>query len=44
MHDRSSRPHTMLTPTPAEVEALIVELRRQERRGPDRTAAELGLS
>lgn len=42
--DRSSRPHTMPTRTAADVEARVVELRRTERHGQDRLAAELGLS
>jgi transposase len=33
--DRSSRPHTSPTRTPAEVEDRIIELRGSERRGPD---------
>ena len=41
--DRSSRPHTSPTRTPAEVEDRIVELRKQERRGPDWLGAELGV-
>jgi len=41
--DRSSRPHTSPTRTPAVVEEQIVELRRQERRGPDWIGAELGV-
>src|SRR3954452_16965820 len=32
--DRTSRPHTSPTRTPAEVEERIVELRGRERRGP----------
>lgn len=43
MVDRSSRPHTSPTRTPAEVEDRIVELRRRERRGPDWLGAELQL-
>ena len=43
LHDRSSRPHRMPTRTPAEVEQRIVELRRDERRGPDWIGAELGV-
>lgn len=42
--DRSSRPHAMPTKTSPEVEARVVELRRAERHGQDRLAAELGLS
>jgi transposase InsO family protein len=41
--DRSSRPHTSPTRTPAEVEDRIVELRDRERRGPDWLGAELGV-
>jgi transposase InsO family protein len=41
--DRSSRPHTSPTRTPARVEDCIVELRRRERRGPAWIAAELGV-
>jgi transposase InsO family protein len=40
---RSSRPHTMPTRTPREVEAKVVELRTRERRGPDWIGAELGI-
>jgi len=43
LEDRSSRPHTSPTRTPAEVEERIVELRRSERRGPDWIGAELGV-
>jgi transposase InsO family protein len=41
--DRSSRPHTSPTRTPAEVEDRIVELRDRERRGPAWLGAELGV-
>jgi transposase InsO family protein len=41
--DRSSRPHTSPTRTPAEVEDRIVELRDRERRGPAVIGAELGV-
>ena len=41
--DRSSRPRTSPTRTPAEVEDRIVELRRRERRGPAWIGAELGV-
>ena len=41
--DRPSRPHTMPTRTPVEVEDRILELRRAERRGPDWIGAELGV-
>jgi transposase InsO family protein len=43
LHDRSSRPHSCPSRTPAEVEARIVATRRQERRGPDWIGAELGV-
>jgi transposase InsO family protein len=41
--DRSSRPHTSPTRTPAAVEDRIVELRGRERRGPDWIGTELGV-
>jgi transposase len=41
--DRSSRPHSSPSRTPAEVEDRIVELRRRERRGPAWIGAELGV-
>ncbi len=41
--DRSSRPHTSPTRTPAEVEDRIVQLRGRERRGPAWLGAELGV-
>jgi transposase InsO family protein len=41
--DRSSRPHTSPTRTPAEVEDRILELRGREHRGPDWLGAELGV-
>ena len=41
--DRSSRPHTSPTRTPAQTEQLIVTTRHRERRGPDWIAAELGV-
>ena len=41
--DRSSRPHTSPTRTPAEVEDRIVATRTRERRGPDWLGAELGV-
>jgi transposase InsO family protein len=43
LEDRSSRPRTSPTRTPAEVEDRIVELRRRERRGPDWIGVELGV-
>ena len=44
LRDRSSRPHRMPTKTSAEVEQQIIEVRRQERRGPDWIGAELGVA
>jgi transposase InsO family protein len=41
--DRSSRPHTSPTRTPAEAEDRIIELRARERRGPAWLGAELGV-
>lgn len=41
LEDRSSRPHTSPTRTPVEVENCIIELRANERRGPDWLGAEL---
>nr|WP_218859121.1 IS481 family transposase [Petropleomorpha daqingensis] len=41
--DRSSRPHTSPRRIPAETEDRIVELRRQQRRGPAWIGAELGV-
>ena len=41
--DRSSRPHHSPTRTSAEVEKRIIELRANERRGPDWIGAELGV-
>ena len=43
LHDRSSRPHHTPSKTADEVEQQILELRRTERRGPDRIGAELGV-
>src|SRR3954447_23257553 len=43
LRDRSSRPHRSPTRTKPEVEALIIEVRVRERRGPDWIAAELGV-
>lgn len=43
LQDRSSRPHSTPRRTSAEVEALVVELRRRERRGPDWIGAEAGV-
>lgn len=43
LHDRSSRPHTSPTRTSAQVEAHVVELREQQRRGQDWIGPELGV-
>jgi len=43
LEDRSSRPHTSPTRTPAEVEDRIIELRARERRGPDWLGSELAV-
>jgi transposase InsO family protein len=43
LEDRSSRPHTSPTRTPAETEDRIITLRANERRGPDWIGAELGV-
>jgi transposase InsO family protein len=43
LHDRSSRPHTSPTRTSPRVETAGVELRTQQRRGPDWIGAELGV-
>lgn len=43
LHDRSSRPHSSPTRTPAEVEARIVAARIEHRRGQDWLAGELGV-
>jgi transposase InsO family protein len=43
LRDRSSRPHRMPTKTPAAVEQRIIEVRQQERRGPEWIGAELGV-
>jgi transposase InsO family protein len=43
LEDRSSRPHTSPTRTPAQVEDRIIELRHRERRGPTWLGAELGV-
>jgi transposase InsO family protein len=43
LHDRSSRPHTMPTRTPASVEAQIVAVRRDRRLGPDDIGAQVGV-
>jgi transposase InsO family protein len=43
LHDRSSRPHTSPARTPAEVEARVVTVRQQQRRGQDWIGPELGV-
>src|SRR5919199_600888 len=43
LHDRSSRPRSSPARTSPEVEAQVVALRRQQRRGPDWIGAELGI-
>jgi transposase InsO family protein len=43
LHDRSSRPHSMPTRTPADVEARVVAARIEHRRGQDWLAGELGV-
>jgi transposase InsO family protein len=43
LRDRSSRPHGMPTRTPERLERQIIELRREQRRGPDWIGAELGV-
>jgi transposase InsO family protein len=43
LQDRSSRPHSTPTRTPAAVEQRVLELRRTERRGRDRIADELAI-
>jgi transposase InsO family protein len=43
LRDRSSRPHSSPRRTTPEVEDRILDLRRQQRRGPDWLAAELGV-
>jgi transposase InsO family protein len=43
LRDRSSRPHRMPTRTSARVEQAIVDLRLQQRRGPEWIGAELGV-
>jgi transposase InsO family protein len=43
LHDRSSRPRTSPTRTPAEVEAQIVAVRIEHRRGQDWIGPELGV-
>ena len=43
LQDRSSRPRTMPTRTPAVLEDKIVALRRVRRAGPDLIGAELGV-
>jgi transposase InsO family protein len=43
LRDRSSRPHRMPTRTRAQVERAIIDLRVQQRRGPEWIGAELGV-
>ena len=43
LFDRSSRPHRCPRRTPSEVEQLVLDVRRQERRGQDWIGPELGL-
>src|SRR5262245_52638156 len=43
LRDRSSRPHSTPTRTPAEVEQKVLTLRAQERRGQDWLGPELDL-
>jgi len=43
LRDRSSRPHRMPTRTSARLEQAIVDLRVQQRRGPEWIGAELGV-
>jgi transposase InsO family protein len=43
LQDRSSRPHSMPTRTPAEVEQRVLQGRREQRRGQDWLGAELGV-
>ena len=44
LHDRSSRPHRLPRRTSERVEAQVLALRRQERRGQDWIGAELGVA
>jgi transposase InsO family protein len=44
LRDRSSRPHSSPTRTPASVEARVLDLRRRERRGPDWIGPEVGVA
>jgi len=43
LEDRSSRPHVSPNRTPAEIEARVLEARREHRRGPDWLGPELGV-
>jgi transposase InsO family protein len=43
LHDRSSRPHSSPTKTPAEVEQAVLNARNDERRGQDWIGPELGV-
>jgi transposase len=43
LHDRSSRPRRSATRTSGEIEARVLQVRRDQRRGPDGIGAELGI-
>ena len=43
LHDRPSRPRRSPSRTPSEVEARVLQVRREQRRGPDWIGAELGI-
>ena len=43
LEDRSSRPHSHPTRTPLTMERAVLQLRDQQRRGPDWIAAETGV-
>jgi transposase InsO family protein len=43
LHDRSSRPHTSPTRTPAEVEERVLATRAERRQGQDRLGPDLGV-
>lgn len=43
LHDRSSRPHRMPTKTTPQVEAIVLDARREHRRGQDWLGPELGI-
>ena len=44
LHDRSSRPHRMPTKTRDDIEAVVIAVRREQRRGQDWLGPELGLA